>query len=291
MRSYLFAVLSLLLVFSSLAAQPKDANSAPKSAAAIEKTARDLEAERILKERRANAEALLINLATDARHFIDDTVRARAQARIADLLWESDRQRSRSIFRSAWDVAEIADEKNRRLIQDEIRKQQARNPQGGYSVSPPPSLRREVLGLAVKRDGALGEEFLSKYEEQKASETAEERSRSSASDQARGQRFNIATELVGSGEIERALQLADPGLGAIDLQSVPFLVRLREKNADAADRRYAAMVANAPSNPQSDANTVSLLASYIFTPQAFVVFRANGSSTSVGGATSAPSPS
>ena len=287
MRFYGFAVLALLLLFSSLAAQPKDTNSAAKSAA-TEKAARDLEAERILNERRANAEALLINLVQDARHFTDDTVRARAQARIADMLWESDRQRSRSIFRSAWDAAETADEKNRQRIEEDIRQQQARNPRGGYGVSPPASLRREVLALAARRDSALGEEFLSKYEEQKAGETAAEKSRNSTRDEARGQRFTIAAELVNGGEIERALQLADPGLSSIDIQSIPFLVRLREKNADAADRRYAAMLANAPNNPQSDANTVSLLASYIFTRQAFVVFRANGSSTSVGGATATP---
>lgn len=288
MRSNGLVVLALLLLFSSLAAQPKDANSAAKNTVPNEKTARELEAERLLKERRANAEALLVNLAQDARHFINDTVRARAQARIADMLWESDRQRSRSIFRSAWDAAETADEKNRQRMQEDIRQQQAGDPRGGYSVSPPPSLRREVLGLAAKHDEALGEEFLKKYEQQKASETAEERSRSSASDGARAQRFSVASDLINGGDIERALQFADPGLGSIDIQSIPFLVRLREKNSDAADRRYAAMVANAPNNPQSDANTVSLLASYIFTPQLFVVFGADGSSTRRGGAPGTP---
>jgi hypothetical protein len=282
MNTSLLLVLTLLLTISTSAlAQSKDPNK-PAANAAREKSAEEIETERLLKERRANAQSLLIDLAADAQHFTDDTLSARAQARIADLLWESDRQRSRSMFRSAWDAAETADEKNRQRIQEDIRQQQARNPRGGYSVSPPPSLRREVLGLVARRDAALGEEFLSKYGEQKASETAEERSRRPANDEARGQRFSMATELVNSGEIERALQFAEPGLGSIDIQSVPFLVRLREKNADVADRRYAAMLANAPNNPQSDANTVALLASYIFTPQAFVVFRADGSSAGMG---------
>jgi len=286
-RHPLIVLIFSLAVCLTAGAQTKD-TSVPQTKTAKEKTEPELEAERLLKERRANAETLLINLAADAQHFIDDNVRARVQARIADMLWESDRQRSRSMFRSAWEAAEIADEKNRQRIEEDIRQQRAKNPRGGYSVSPPASLRREVLGLAARRDGALGEEFLSKYGEQKASETLEEKSRRSARDEARGQRFSLARELVAGGEIERALQVADPGLSSIDLQSIPFLVRLREKNAEAADRRYAAMLANAPNNPQSDANTVSLLASYILTPQTFVVFRADGSSTSLGGGTPTP---
>ena len=280
---------SLLLVFTLLAtvansalAQPKDANKPPANTAR-EKSAEEIEAERLLKERRANAQSLLINLAADARHFTDDTLSARAQARIADALWESDRPRSRSMFRSAWDAAETADARNRERLQEDIRQQQARNG-GAYSVSPPASLRHEVLGLAARRDRALGDEFLNKYEEQKTRETAEERKRQPEKNEAREQRFGLAKELVNGGDIERGLQFADPGLVSIDIQSVDFLARLREKNAAAADQRYAAMLANAPNNPQSDANTVALLASYIFTPQAFVVFRANGSSTRLGGA-------
>src|SRR4030095_16309679 len=38
--------------------------------------------------------------------------------------------------------------------------------------------------------------------------------------------------------------------------------------------------ASTPLNPQSDANTISLLASYIFTPHLYIVFHGNGASTS-----------
>jgi len=44
---------------------------------------------------------------------------------------------------------------------------------------------------------------------------------------------------------------------------------LREKNAALADQRFASMLNLAAANPQSDLNTVAILSSYIFTPNAF----------------------
>src|SRR5262249_45233646 len=137
-----------------------------------EKTAQELEAERVLNERHDHAQSLLVSLAADARHFNDDRLRARSLARIADMLWENDRERSRSLFRSAWDAAEIADAKSRERIQEDIRQQQARNPRGGYGFVSPPNLRREVLDLVGRRDRALGEEFLNKYADQQTGQTA-----------------------------------------------------------------------------------------------------------------------
>ena len=290
MRFCLFAILTLLLLFSSLAAQPKDANSAARNAAAREKAARDLEAERILKERRANAQSLLVNLAADARNFKDQTLRARTQARIADALWGVDRERSRAMFRSAWDAAEVADAEIQLRIQEEIKQQQTKTGSGGYVIASPPDLRREVLALAAKRDRALGEELLAKFKDQKAREATDQKnSRPNSTDEATGQRLGLARQLVEAGDIERGLQFADPVLGSINMQSVDFLAHLREKDPAAADQRYAAMIANAQLNPQTDANTVSLLSSYIFTPHLYVVFNGNGASTSQMGGTITPS--
>lgn len=284
MHRQLFILLSLLLCISTIAAQSID--FPVKNSPAEEAAAKRLEAERLLAARRANAQSLLINLAVDARHFTDDTLRARALARIADMLWESDRERSRSQFRAAWDAAETADMKSRERVLADIRQQRARNPQGGYSFASPPGLRREVLNLAARRDRALGEEFLSKYAEQKARETAEERR--AGGEDATKQRLDLAQELANEGEIERALQYADPVLGSTNIQSVAFLARLRERHVGAADQRYAAMLSGAQSSSQSDANTVSLLASYIFTPRRYVVFLADGTSTGQLGGPGAP---
>jgi len=56
----------------------------------------DPEAERIVNERHANAQSLLIALAADAGKFNDSALRARTQARIADMLWKGDRRKKES---------------------------------------------------------------------------------------------------------------------------------------------------------------------------------------------------
>src|SRR5205085_5330233 len=71
-------LLSLLLVFISATsiAQPTDARKPAVVETAKAKSEKDLEAERILRERRANAESILINLAADATRFNDQALRA-----------------------------------------------------------------------------------------------------------------------------------------------------------------------------------------------------------------------
>ena len=277
--------LACLLIFSAnTAAQPKDANkTAAKSTAANAKAAKDAEAERILRERRANAQSLLINLAADARNFSDQTLRARTQARIADALWEVDRERARTMFRAAWDAAELADKEWHERLQEDIRQQQSKTGGGGYAVASPPDIRAEVLRLAAQRDRALGEEFLGKFKEQKEREATDAKNTGRnpfGGDEAVSQRLGLARQLLEAGDTERAMQYADPVLGAINMQSIDFLSTLREKDSAAADQRYAAMLANAPTSPQSDANTVSLLSSYIFTPHMYVAFQGTGVSSS-----------
>ncbi|HXI26332.1 MAG TPA: hypothetical protein VNG71_20935, partial [Pyrinomonadaceae bacterium] len=143
--------------------------------------------------------------------------------------------------------------------------------------------RSEVLRLAARHDRALGEEFLSKLkiEKQREATDAADKAPSNPWDapEAAQQRLNLARQLLDA-DVARALQFADPVLGSITRDAVDFLSFLREKDAAAADQRYAALLAMATNNLQSDANTVSLLGSYVFTPHTFVTFDGNGSSVS-----------
>jgi len=265
MRShFLFAATLLLAICVPAAPQRKENN-------ANTRTEKDLAAERLLRERRANAQSLLINLAADARNFNDQTARARTQARVADILWDTDRDRSRALFRSAWDVAEVVDTENLRR-QNEASKQ----PDDDRYVAPAArDLWREVLRLAGKHDRALAEEFLTKLRERKGPDGEETSAREAAQIAAR-QRLDLARQLLDAGDTERAIQFADSVVGTITTQSIDFLTYLRVKNAAAADERYAAMLSNAAANPQTDANTVSLLSSYLFTPHFFVEFTSEG---------------
>ena len=234
--------------------------------------------------RRQQARSLLIALSTDARSFHDQTLRARSLARIADALWSVDAEQGRLLFRKAWEAAEVADRESDLKLQEEIRQQQEKTGRKGYAVSLPPNIRREVLRLAARRDRAIGEEFLEKMKTDKAeAATNAKLSSTRLNGDSAGQRLSLAGELLETGDIERALQFADPVLNLVTVETINFLVELREKvplGVAAADRRYAALLSSSMANPQADANTVSLLSSYLFTPHLYTTFVGDGISTS-----------
>ena len=96
-----FAAIALSLCFGLFAsvalAQPKK----PK--------ANSEEAEAEAAQQRTVAISLVTSLADEARSFKDQTRRARVQARAADVLWDTDPERARELFRRAWEAAEIVD--------------------------------------------------------------------------------------------------------------------------------------------------------------------------------------
>lgn len=248
------SVIGLLFV-----AQITLAQSPPAKSSGSIKSDANADAQRILKQRRAEARSLLISLASDARSFRDQTVRARSLARIADVLWSVDPEQGRTLFRQAWEAAATAPQENKTRT----------------------NLRTELLALTARRDRSLAEEFLQKLK----TEQQEENLASSANNlwalaNASQQRLNLADKLLESGEIERALQFADPVLGNVTISTLDFLTRLRAKNAAAADQRYASILAGAGGNALTDANTISLLSSYIFTPRAYVTFDDSGAAES-----------
>jgi len=227
--------------------------------------------------------SLLVSLANDARNFPDQKLRARTLSRIADALWEPDPEQGRALFRKAWDAAEGADQESARRIEEERQRQQAGNPNAPSSLVNPPDLRAEVLRLAAKRDRALGEELLDKLKEAQKQEatdaTSPARTNSLDTPEAIKQRLRLANQLLDT-DVERAMQFADPALGTVTMEGLNFLSFLRDKNAAAADLRYAKMLANAEMDLKSDANTISLLSSYLFTPHVFVTFDSGGGQSS-----------
>ncbi len=289
-RSLLVLVWLLILggIATAQSAEAKtivpEANNASKS-----KTAVDPEAERIIKDRRAQAQSMLISLAADAGSYNDQKLRARTLARIADALWAADPERARTLFRKGWDAAEVVDREGQQRMREDIRQQQAKN--GSVAVTGPPNIRGEVLRLAARHDRTLGEEFLAKLKVEKQQEATE------ASDKLRpepfdtpeaiSQRLNLARQLLDT-DVERALQFADPALGVISRDGLDFLSDLRDRDPAAADQRYLRLLANAAASLQSDANTVSLLSSYLFTPHIFVIFSGGGASTQQSSRTSVP---
>ena len=276
----LIPVFLLALAFATVAnAQTKETKQPAATKTSAAKPAASAEATAELKERRARARSLLIALSSDARSFQDQTLRARSLARIADALWKVDSEQGQLMFRKAWDAAEVADLESDKKLQEEIRRVQARTG-GGYAINLPPSVRREVLRLAARHDRVLGEEFLEKLKAQKIDTATPATANPNRLSDALTQRLSVALELLEAGALERALELADPALTTVSRESLNFLVYLREKHPNAADSRYSTLLGAAANNPQSDANTVSLLSSYIFTPHLYVTFTGGGVSTS-----------
>ena len=279
-RLCLVSLLLVVFMTTAMAQKPAAPNSATVETAKA-KPEKDPEAERLVRERRENAQSLLISLAADAAKFNDQTLRARTQARIADVLWSADPERARTMFRAAWDAAETVDAQNRQVTLEEIKQQQAK--QGNVATAGRTSIRNEILRLAAKHDRALGEEFLTKLKTEKEQEAKaavdSHRSDRFNSPEAMNQRLMLARQLLDV-DVERAIQFADPALGSITMETLNFLSYLREKDAAAADRRYEGMLGMAAASLQSDANTVSLLSSYIFTPHLFIMFEGAGGTNS-----------
>lgn len=224
-------------------------------------------------QRRSIALSLLQSLAIEARSYRDEPLRARVQARVADALWDQDQETARSLFRRAWEVAEAVET-------------DAPNPGnsgfGRLAASPPArprtNLRREIVQLAARRDHALGEEFLARLTAKEAAGRANDRTsdRPELSTAEVAERLSLAGGFLRADNVERALQFADPALTRANTGAIQFLVELRAKNATAADQRFAALLALANADPTSDANTVSLLTTYAFTPSITLVVSPNG---------------
>ena len=220
------------------------------------------------QQRRSTAISLLQSLAIEARSFRDEALRARVQARIADVLWDHDRDAARALFRRAWEIAEAFDRSSSTSANLPGRVSKNRPTQIGAN------LRREVLQLASRRDHVLGEEFLSKLTPRNPDQPPKTTANFSPYEIA--ERMRLASQFLESGNLERALQFADPALIEINQRTIQFLVALRDKNAAAADQRFASLLSLAGSDPASDANTVSLLTSYAFTPWIYLIVSPTG---------------
>jgi hypothetical protein len=271
-RLSLIIGVSLLLFVSTASAQTAvaKAKTAPGGSSTAEAR---VEAERARQARQEQARALLFALSGDVRDFRDQRLRVNSLARIADALWDVAAEQGRALFREAWDAAQKAD----------------REAAGRFNLS------GVVLRLAAKRDRLLAEEFLQKLkadEQEAAAEPVRNGTPSGGSlwelPGAAEKRLSLAEHLLTNGDIERALQFADPVLGSVTISTMDFLTLLRDKDPAAADKRYAAVLTSAGASAQTDANAISVLSSYIFTPHTYVIFNSIGGADNVSMATTFP---
>lgn len=276
-RSFLSAFLCLLLLGSLVVAQVPAEKTGKRNNSKSKTTANE-EADAVAAQREVLAISLLQTLAEEARSFREPRLRARVQARVADAFWLTDTEKARTLFRRAWEAAEIEDTENAKRAAEEMSRQQA---SGVVIRSRRPDLRAEVLRLAAKRDRALGEELLAKLEEENKKDAEEATRKARESEDPFGpsaaeKRLALARRLLEDGDVQRAMEFAGPALTQVSRDTISFLSALREKNSQAADQGFLNLLTIAERSATSDANTVSGLSSYAFTPFLYVTFSPDG---------------
>src|ERR1051325_6602058 len=102
MNHFRFAVPSLLFLCVFASAQ----TGAPDAKKVITKPPAQKEIDPEILQRRSVAKSLLESLAIEARSYRDEPLRARVQARVADAIWDDDKENTRILFRRAWEAAE-----------------------------------------------------------------------------------------------------------------------------------------------------------------------------------------
>lgn len=285
-RTVAVITLAVLALPFSINAQSQGADKKPVKTKPDNKSKAKPESDPLELQRRTVAISLLTSLADEARSYQDQTLRARVQARAADALWNSDVEKARTLFRRAWDSAEMADKEAWQRYTEE-RQMQSKERGGGRFIQQPPELRSEVLRLAAKRDKDLAEEFFGQLREDTNQDASLPLSNTAnpilpATPDPENppaditQRLVLARQLLEEGDIGRALQIAEKALDRVTTRGIFFLCALREKDEAAADQRFANMLAHTVADPASDAVGVSVLSTYVFTPFMYIIVRGNG---------------
>jgi len=92
---HIYLTLCLFLFVMGASGQSSNTKQPPAKTRAASTPNPSPDADPQINERRAQARSLLSSLATDARNFQDQTLRARSLARIADSLWQVDNEQAR----------------------------------------------------------------------------------------------------------------------------------------------------------------------------------------------------
>lgn len=274
-------LIAISLSFLSLLSPPTFAQSSQARRVQPEASERRVvsEADLAAEQRRDFAISAVNSLAKEATSFSDLALRPRVLARAADILWEADNINARALFLRAWEAAEKGDA-------EEVTIKTKDNPPPMVTALRRLSgrdLRSEVLGLIASRDRTLADEFLAKLKnetERQAGDSNSTRSHDNWSgSEADSKRLQVARRLLNEGQVQQALEIASPALYYVNAESITFLSELRTKNAEAADQRFSFLLGRTALDPSSDANTVSGLSSYAFTPGFYLTFNAEGGAT------------
>lgn len=272
----------LLVLSCSSLSQTKTQNNVVKERPDERKTS--VEANATEAQRRVFAVSMVISLATEARSYKDLALRPRVLAQAADALWEADNASARALFVRAWEAAEAGDAEGPTITTKGVPKDVSSAFLIGLKKREGTDLRVEVLALASRRDRALGEQFLAKLKSETVQEQSDAKNASTSYDVFSGseaslKRLLVARKLLAAGEVAAAKAVAAPALTEVTARSIGFLSELRAQDAATADKMFLELLARTELDPKADANTISGLSSYAFTPGFYIVFWPAGNST------------
>ena len=271
----------LLVLSCSSLSQTKTQNNVVKERPDERKTS--IEANATEEQRRIFVVSMVISLATEARSYKDLALRPRVLAQAADALWEVDNASARALFVRAWEAAEAGDAEGPTISTKGVPKGVSSAFLIGQKKREGTDLRVEVLALASRRDRAMGEQFLAKLKRETVQESDAKNGSTSydvfSGSEASLKRLLVARKLLALGEVAVAKALAAPALTEVTARSIGFLSELRVKDAATADKIFLELLARTELDPRADANTISGLSSYAFTPGFYIVFWPAGNST------------
>jgi hypothetical protein len=195
------------------------------------------------------------------------------------VLWKVEPARAQILFDRAWDAATAVDNEGRRRTEEE--RQRFLTGRGGIGfIPPPPNLRAEVLRLVSLQDRGLAEKYLKRIQDEDKREQEEGGSKRdwdpTEPPEAIAKRLQLARELLESGRVDSAVNLAQSAISQVTSDGIIFLVLLRQKNAPMADQFFSSLLERTASDRFVDATSVSLLSSYVLTPSVLVTYTRNG---------------
>lgn len=246
--------LALILTTSLGVAQKKEPQQPNRATAARQKASSDqTEADRRTLITQEIIETLR-QTASESRNWERKDLAAKAQAEIADLLWDHDIETSRAILISAWQTAKQIEEQKRDRSRYRNR-------------SPLLEVKSGALLVARKRDRRLAEKWLSEIEDERKS-NAEENDRGVFDDRTPKSSVLLQTALaVAKENPQLAAEIARESLRdgiSFGLQEV--LVALQERSVDLAESVFRAALARLATNGLIDPNELLILYSYLYRP-------------------------
>lgn len=270
----LFILLALLLAIAPVSATAQQRGRTGRRGATPGTPPKDDKA----APRRAQAVNLLVETADNARAFKDLLYRARIQLLAADALWHSDEERARQLFRRAWEAATLSDRAEQRVAEEEA---------GIFSSSgetTETAARDEVLSKAAARDAKMAEAFMREMlqEKDKTQEAPSQPTRRTPWREPSPfgmRRLALAYELIEKREYARAAQIAEPAIAeGVSGDAMEFILRLRAFIGEKSDPYglYRRLVQRTSTNPNTDANDLLLLSSFIVSPQLLMVVDEKG---------------